>query len=176
MAVRTIYIYGDPALRRTAEPVREITPEIRALVEDLIETMYDAPGIGLSAPQVGVFKRLFVIDPAFGEEPGKAFALINPVLTLHRDEEALLEEGCLSIPDVRAEVMRPARITAEFTTLDGERVRLDADEMLSRVIQHEYDHLDGILFVDRLSTIRRQLLSKQLKAMMRSQRKARVMA
>ena len=177
MALRTVRIYGDPVLRGKAEPVREITPEIRALVEDMIETMYDAPGIGLAAPQLGVLKRLLVVDPAFGEEKGKAFALINPVVTpVDRDDKVLIEEGCLSLPDIRAEVLRPARITVHYHNPDGERVRLEAEELLARVIQHENDHLDGILFVDRLTPVKRQLLSKQLRLMARSHKRMRAVA
>ncbi len=172
-----IRIYGDPALRRKSEPVREITPEVRKLAEDMIKTMYDAPGIGLAAAQVGVFKRLFVIDPAFGEEKGTAFALINPVVRpVDRNEQVLIEEGCLSVPEVRADVLRPARITVEYRNLAGETIRLEAEELLARVIQHENDHLDGILFVDRLTPVKRQLLGKQLRAMARSQQRRKVQA
>jgi len=176
MALLPIRLYGDPVLRRKAEPIRKITPEIRELVADMIETMYDAPGMGLAGPQVGVPLRLFVIDPTFGEgEEGEAFALINPVLKSH-GERVVCEEGCLSLPDIRADVVRPAKASVDYLTVDGEAVHLEADELLARLIQHECDHLEGILFVDRISPVRRQLLSKQLKAMARSRKKARAVA
>ncbi len=173
MALLPIRTYGDPVLRRTAMPVKEITPEVRELAADMAETMFEAPGIGLAAPQVGRSLRLFVIDPSFGEQPGEYVAFINPLISDRRGEDEVIEEGCLSIPDIRAEVERPGEVTIEFTTLDGERMKIEADEMLARVVQHEYDHLDGKLFVDRVGPVRRQMLSGQLKAMARETSKAR---
>lgn len=178
MAALPIRIYGDPVLRRRATPVAEITPEIRELVRDMTDTMYDAPGIGLAAPQVGVSSRVLVIDTAFGEGsddgPGEATAFINPVLSAPSGSTELIEEGCLSVPDIRADVARPVAIGVDYMTLDGETVHIDADDILARVIQHEYDHLDGILFVDRASLVRRRLLSKQLKELARSHKRGRI--
>lgn len=170
MALLPIRIYGDPVLRRVAEPVGEITPEIRTLVADMIETMYAEPGVGLAAPQVGVSLRLIVIDPTAGDEKGKAFAMLNPVVTLS-GEQVVMDEGCLSVPDIRADVTRPERISVVYTTLDGEPATLEADDMVARIVQHEYDHLDGILFVDKISPVRRHLLRKELRALARSQGK-----
>jgi peptide deformylase len=179
MAVLPIRIYGDPVLRQKAKPVEHITDEIRQLVHNLGETMFDAPGIGLAAPQVGALVRLFVIDPHLGEDEnrtGEFVAFIDPVLSDPSDEEVLIEEGCLSIPDIRADVERSKTQVIEFTDLGGERHRMTVDGMVGRVIQHEYDHLDGIMFVDRISTVRRRLLGKQLKQMARSQKRARTAA
>lgn len=170
MALLPIRTYGDPVLRRVAEPVGEITPEIRTLVADMIETMYAEPGVGLAAPQVGVSLRLIVIDPTAGDEKGKAFAMVNPVVKLSGDP-VVMDEGCLSVPDIRADVTRPERVSVVYTTLDGEPAILDADDMVARIIQHEYDHLDGILFVDKINPVRRHLLRKELRALARSQGK-----
>ncbi|HPU86278.1 MAG TPA: peptide deformylase [Candidatus Latescibacteria bacterium] len=170
MALLPIRIYGDPVLRRVAEPVREFTRELQTLATDMIETMYAEPGVGLAAPQVGVSIRMIVIDPTAGDEKGKAFALINPVVT-RSGEHVVIEEGCLSVPDIRADVVRPERVSVDYQTIAGEPAHLDADDMVARIIQHEYDHLDGILFVDRISPVRRQLLRKQLKALAKSQGK-----
>jgi peptide deformylase len=164
MAILPIRVYGDPVLRRIAKPIGEVTPEVRALAQDMIETMYAEPGIGLAAPQVGVSLRLIVMDPTAGEETDKAFALVNPVIVAKTGEQVVIEEGCLSVPDIRADVTRPERVSVDYTTIDGEPARLEADEMVARIFQHEYDHLDGILFVDRISPVRRQLLKKHLKA------------
>ena len=164
MAIRPIHIYGDPVLRKTAEPIEDITPEIRELAQDMGETMFEAPGVGLAAPQVGVSLRLFVIDPTFGDEPGEFFPFINPVLSNPGKTTVPMEEGCLSVPDIRAEVSRPESISIDFTTIDGEQMHIDADEMLARVIQHEFDHLDGKLFIDRINPLRRKMLNGRLKA------------
>jgi len=176
MAVRPIRIYGDPVLRRKALRVREITPEIRELVADMMETMHEAPGVGLAAPQVGVSLRIIVVDPTFGEGNGQGFAAIDPVLSNFGETMVTVEERCLSIPDIWADVTRPATVSMDYLTIEGEAAHVDAEEMLARVIQHEYDHLEGILFIDRISPVRRRLLSKPLKALTRSQRKANVPA
>jgi peptide deformylase len=173
MALRPIRIYGDPVLRKTATPIGPIDQDVLALIDDMIETMYDAPGVGLAAPQVGCSVRLFVLDPTMGEEPGKAFALINPELDGFSKETDVLEEGCLSFPDIRADINRPLSCTVRYTTADGDRVEGVADDLFARAIQHEYDHLDGVMFIDRMSTIRRRLFGKQLKEMVRSHKKSR---
>ena len=179
MAILPIHIYGDSVLRQKARPVGEVTPVVRTLASDLVETMFDAPGIGLAAPQVGVALRMFVIDPDLGEnEDGehRAIVFIDPVLRDPTDEVVFVEEGCLSIPELRVDVERPEGITVDYTDVDGVRRSIEVDDLIARVIQHEYDHLDGILFVDRINPIRRRLLSKQLKQMARSQKRARAVA
>jgi peptide deformylase len=119
--------------------------------------------------------RMFIIDPSFGEEPdGSYVAFINPVLSNHGGADLLIEEGCLSVPDIRSDVIRPETVSVDYTTLDGEQVHVDADELFARVIQHEFDHLDGLMFVDRLTPLRRRSLDSELKAMARSQKKNRL--
>ena len=155
MSVREIRLLGDPVLREEAEPVEEIDEEIRRLADDLLETMYDADGVGLAAPQVGVSLRMFAYDV---REPDQPFGvLINPVVTEEEGSEKG-EEGCLSIPGLSAVVERADRIVIEGLNPEGEEVRLEADGLLARCLLHERDHLDGVLFLDRISPIKRKLL------------------
>jgi peptide deformylase len=139
---------------------------LRPLVADMFETMYDEPGIGLAAPQVGVSKRLVVIaavaDDDEGKHVGAPLALVNPEILSSSPDLEPYEEGCLSVPGITENVIRPRAIRLRYTTLDGEQVERDAAGLLARVVQHEIDHLDGILFVDRLSLLKRQLLRKRL--------------
>lgn len=176
MAILPIRIYGDPILRKKAAAIDVITPEIRELIEDMAETMFDAPGIGLAAPQVGKSLRLFIVDPNLGEsdDAEEYVAFINPVLSHKSEDQVVIEEGCLSLPDIRADVERPRTLRVEFSDLRGERQSVEVTGMLARVIQHENDHLDGIMFVDRINSVRRRLLGKQLKQLARSQKKSRV--
>jgi peptide deformylase len=146
-----IRVLGDPVLRRRAEAVGPVTDQTRRLVDDLFETMYLAKGIGLAAPQVGVSERLFVVDV-----DGARHVFVNPELVSVSPATALGEEGCLSIPEVFAEVMRPATVTMRGHTLDGEPFELTADELLGRCLQHEFDHLEGKLFPDHLSFLKRR--------------------
>lgn len=139
---------------------------LRPLVEDMYETMYDEPGIGLAAPQVGVSKRLVVLgavaDDDAGEHVGPALALVNPEILSRSSDLVPFDEGCLSVPDIVETVDRPRTIRFRYTTLEGETIERDAAGLLARVVQHEVDHLDGVLFVDRISFLRRQLLRKRL--------------
>jgi peptide deformylase len=155
--------YGDPILRKKAEPVDEFLPEIPELVEGMFECMYREAGIGLAAPQVGVSERVFVLDVS--EEGGERVkrAFVNPVLVERSPDTDTAEEGCLSIPGIRADVKRPARVVVEARDERGAPFRLEAGGILARAIQHETDHLDGILFIDRLSAIHRKLLEGKLK-------------
>ena len=154
--------YGDPVLRKKAEPIVEFPHEVAAFVEGLYECMYREAGIGLAAPQVGVLQRVFVLDVAdeSGERVKRAF--VNPVLVTKEGSDTA-EEGCLSIPGIRADVKRPARVVVEAKDEHGVPFRLAAEGLLARAIQHETDHLDGVLFVDRLSAIHRKLLEGKLK-------------
>ncbi|MDT8436724.1 MAG: peptide deformylase [Gemmatimonadota bacterium] len=155
MAVRQIRLLGDPALRERCEPVERVDEEVRALVDDLFETMYAADGIGLAAPQVGVPRRVFVYDVREpGVEPG---VLINP--RLEEEEGTVREpEGCLSIPGLEETVERRRRVVFRGLDREGREVRVDADGLLSRCLQHENDHLDGVLFLDHLSPLKRKML------------------
>lgn len=151
--------YGDPALRRRASEVGEITPEIRKLVDDMVETMYDEVGIGLAAPQVGVSLRLIVIAD---DASRQVRALVNPVI-VDLDGERTAEEGCLSIPGIFAPVSRAVRVRVEARDLDGAPVMLEGRELLARVFQHEIDHLDGVLFIDRLDPMTRDRIKRKIK-------------
>lgn len=155
MALREIRLLGDPVLRETCAPVDEIDEEVRQLARDLEETMYEAEGVGLAAPQVGVPVRMFAFDIREPEAP--VGVLINPVVE-EREGAATAEEGCLSIPGLTAEIERPARIVIRGLDPDGEEVRIEAEGLLARVLQHESDHLDGILFPDHLSPLKRKML------------------
>jgi len=152
MAPYAIRMFGDPVLRQRAAEVERVDATLARLAEDMIATMYDAPGVGLAAPQVGVQKRLFVYD--VGDGTG-AHALVNPVIAETRDEWTY-EEGCLSMPGLSYDVVRPAEIHITGWDLDGREVSFDADEMEARVLQHELDHLDGVLFIDRLDEATRK--------------------
>ena len=155
--------YGDPVLRKRAEPVAEITESEHQLAEQMLMTLYaTGNGIGLAATQVGVLKRLIIVD--IGEEDDEEYeplVLFNPEL-LSSDGEIVAEEGCLSIPDVTADVKRPERIVVEGVNLQCEAIRIEADGLLARVLQHEIDHLNGVLFIDRISGLKRRLLSEEL--------------
>jgi peptide deformylase len=155
MAIRPLVILPDTQLRQTSEPIGEITGEIRNLAADMLATMYDAPGIGLAAIQIGVPKRLVVIDLAKPEEDRKPLVLVNPEITWASDEKRTYEEGCLSIPEYYEEVERPDRVRFRYRTLEGETVEGEADGVFATCLQHEIDHLNGVLFIDYLSKLKR---------------------
>ena len=159
-----IRIYGDPVLRKSTEPVTEFDGNLNDIVKNMIETMYFDNGIGLSAPQIGILDKIIVIDRSFGERVDDAITLINPEI-LETEGECALEEGCLSVPGVYEEIVRPEKIMVRFQDIEGNVHETDADGMLARVVQHESDHLDGILFVDRLSAVKRRLLAKTLRSL-----------
>jgi len=156
--------YGDPVLRKKAEAVASVTPEIRELIAGLFDTMYRERGIGLAAPQVGVSQRVFVVDVEGEEGERVKLALVNPQLKLAAGS-MVGEEGCLSIPGIHADVKRHAQVTYEGLDQKGAPVTVRAEGLLARALQHELDHLDGILFIDRLSAIRRKLLEPKLARM-----------
>jgi peptide deformylase len=156
MAVRTLRYLGDPVLRQPATPVAAVTDEIRRLVEDMFDTMYAEEGVGLAAPQVGVSQRVIVIDSREADEP--PFALVNPIVIEESAELERGEEGCLSIPGLKEIVERPAAVRVEGLNRDGERVIVEADGLLARILQHEIDHVHGILFLDRVSPLKRKML------------------
>ncbi len=154
MSVRPIHLLGSPVLRERAAEVASVDAEVQALVEDLLDTMRADKGIGLAANQLGIARRVAVVDPNDGQPP---VVLINPVI-LTRESKAIQEEGCLSIPEIYGNVERALQIVVETTTPEGTRIRVEADELRARAIQHEIDHLDGILFIDHLSPLKRRLL------------------
>lgn len=155
--------YGDPVLRRKADAVEAVTPEIRDLIDAMFATMYVEEGVGLAAPQVGRSVRVFVIDLEDEGRPRVRQAFVNPVIVERSDETVVGEEGCLSIPTLRADVKRPLRVVVDALDADGKPFRLEAEGLLARAIQHEQDHLDGILFLDRLGPITRRLLEAKWK-------------
>lgn len=159
MAILKVRRYGDPVLRRRARPVESVTPEIRTTIEDMIETMYDEVGIGLAAPQVGIPLRLMVV----GAENGRgAEALINPVI-VDQGGSVTAEEGCLSLPGIFAPVTRAEWVRLEAQNLDGGPVSLSARGLRARVFQHEMDHLDGVLFIDRLDPMARDRIKRRIR-------------
>ncbi len=168
MSVLPIVTYDDEVLRQKAEPVTENSEEIQQLIDDMFDSMYNSDGVGLAAPQVGKLKRLFVVDadPMAEKEDEPEYGpitMINPEITSESDEEVDMDEGCLSIPGVNATVSRPEKITVSYLDRDFNRKELKIGGWLSRIVQHETDHLDGILFLDHLSFFKRKLLSSKLK-------------
>ena len=151
MSVLPIHVLGSPILRQATRPVEKVTDDLRRLIDDMIETMYVARGIGLAAPQVGRTERIAVIDTV-GDSP---FAIVNPTVMASEGSEKG-EEGCLSIPDIYGDVTRPGRVTVRALDRDGREIELEADDLLARCLQHEIDHLDGKLFIDYLSVLRRR--------------------
>ena len=166
MPIRPIVKYGDPVLHGPAEPVEEIDDSIRTLLDDMVQTMYAAPGIGLAAPQIGVPLRVIVIDLSVGEDPSQLIQLVNPEL-LERDGEQSEEEGCLSVPGYGGTPARPARVKVKGLDLDGNEQTYEATELLARAFCHELDHLDGLVFVDRLSPLKRDLMKRRLRKRVR---------
>jgi len=158
--IRTILTYPDPELKKQSHPVTVINDKIRELVRDMAETMYAAPGVGLAAPQIGVHQRVVVIDISGQDEPADLIVAINPVI-VHAEGESYEEEGCLSVPKYAANVRRHARVVAKALNLEGEEVTYRADGLLAIAFQHEIDHLDGILFVDHLSPLKRSMFRKR---------------
>jgi peptide deformylase len=162
MAILHICTYPEEILHQRAEPITEIDEEVVKLVDHMAETMYSAPGIGLAATQVGVAKQVLVADIAPRRPESELIVLINPEIVA-AEGEVILEEGCLSVPDYQAEVKRNERITVRGLNLKGEEVEIEAEGLLAIVLQHEIDHLNGILFIDRLSKLKRDLYKRRLK-------------
>jgi len=158
-----IIIAPDPRLKRACDPVMQVDDELATLMDDMLETMYDAPGVGLAAPQVGVAKRIIVVDAARGEEPPAPYKLVNPEIVWTSDAEKIHEEGCLSLPTYYEEVKRPDLIRVSYMDENNTQKELEAGGLLSVVIQHEMDHLDGVLFVDHISTLKRGMILRKLK-------------
>ncbi len=173
MTLRHILIHPDPRLRKPCERVEEITPELRRLADDLLQTMYDAPGVGLAAPQVGELKRLFVMDCV--REPDaqpNPIALFNPEITWSCDELDNREEGCLSIPEQFAEIERPAEVRVRWQDIDGKPQEEKFDDLWARCVQHEIDHLNGRLFIDYLTPLKRQMITRKTMKLKRERARA----
>ena len=170
MSLLPIVTLPDPVLRQISSPVETFDASVKRLAADMLETMYDAPGIGLAAIQVGVPKRLLVLDVADNEEgeEKRPLVLINPKILTLGDTLKLYEEGCLSLPDVRIEIERPAMVSVQYQDVDGKLQVLDADGLLATAIQHEIDHLDGRLIIDFLTQLKRDIIIRRFKKQART--------
>lgn len=168
MALREILEYPDPRLREVAKPVPRVDDEIRRLVDDMAETMYDAPGVGLAAPQIGVGYRIFVIDIAGEDEPSELRVFINPEI-IATDGTQTWNEGCLSFPGVSEEIKRAERVKVRALDRDGKPFELEADGLLAVAIQHENDHLNGVLMIDKLSALKKRMMGRKLAKKPKSQ-------
>jgi peptide deformylase len=162
MALLDIIIAPDPRLKKKAKAVERVDAATAKLMADMLETMYDAPGVGLAAPQVGVLKRIIVVDPAREKEPPRPYKMANPEIVWASDEKVPHEEGCLSLPDEYEPVVRPARIKVRYLDENNELRMLEADGLLAVAIQHEMDHLEGVLFVDHISALKRNMIIRRL--------------
>ena len=163
MTLRPILIHPDPRLKTAAKPVDTVTDEVRRLADDMLETMYDAPGIGLAAPQVGVSARLIVMDCVRDKDAApRPMVLVNPRVVWASEDRSVYEEGCLSIPEQYADVERPAEVEVRWTALDGSEQGERFDGLWATCVQHEIDHLDGRLFIDYLSPLKRQLITRKM--------------
>jgi len=163
MALRDILVVPDPRLKQVSKPVDAVDDDLRALMDDMLETMYAAPGIGLAAIQIGVPKRVIVMDIARQDEPKEPRYFVNPEILWASEETAPYEEGCLSVPEIYDEVERPARVKIRYLNYQGETIEEDAEGLFAVCIQHEMDHLDGVLFIDHLSRLKREQAVKKVK-------------
>ncbi len=163
MALRDILVIPDKRLRLKSEPVKAIDKDIRALIEDMFETMYAAPGIGLAAIQIGVPKRVVTIDLAKKDDPAEPQVFINPEIVWSSEEKATYEEGCLSIPEYYEEVERPKSVRVKFLDRDGKPQEIEAEGLLGTCLQHEIDHINGVLFIDHISKLKRDMVLKKFK-------------
>jgi len=162
MAVLPILVAPDPVLKKKAVAVAAVDQRVVTLLNDMLETMYVAPGIGLAAPQVGVSERIIVLDIAKADQPRAPLRMVNPEILWASDERNTYEEGCLSVPEQYAKVVRPKQVRVRYLDETGAPREIDADGLLATVVQHEIDHLDGVLFVDHLSSLKRHMLLRRL--------------
>jgi len=175
--IRPILIHPDPRLKKVCDPVKGVDDAVRALMADMLQTMYDAPGIGLAAPQVGVLSRILVMDCAKGEdEPPEPICMANPEITWASAELNEHEEGCLSIPEIYGNVTRPAAVRVRFLDRDGAEQELEFDGLRATCVQHEIDHLNGKLFIDYLGAMRRQMITSKMKKLKRERARERAAA
>lgn len=159
--------YGDPILQKVCEPVTVFDKELESLAKNMTETMYAAPGVGLAAPQVGVLKRLIVVDVTVGEKAGNLITLVNPEI-INAEGDQYEEEGCLSIPNFTGKVHRPYRVVVSGKSLQGKEKIIEGEGLLSRVFAHEIDHLNGILFIDHLGAIKRDIIKRKIRKKVRA--------
>lgn len=167
MTTRPLIILPDPVLRQASKPVESVDAAVRALADDMLETMYDAPGIGLAAIQIGEPLRMTVIDLSKEDEEKQPHLFINPEIVTRSDETSVYEEGCLSIPDYYAEVERPAEVTVRYLDRDGREQTMEADGLMATCLQHEIDHLDGVLFIDYISKLKRDMVVRKFRKLAR---------
>lgn len=165
--IHEIVKYPDPVLSTPAQPVTAFDEDLKTLVEEMFESMYAAHGIGLAAPQIGISKRLTVIDVNFKKDPADQLVLVNPQI-MEREGKQFEEEGCLSLPEIREKVNRAATVKVRAQNVKGEWFEMEGEELLARAFQHEIDHLDGVLFIDRLSRLKRDLLIRKIKKMQKN--------
>ncbi len=165
--IREIVKYPDPILQKPTEPVTEFNDELRTLIEDMFESMYAAHGIGLAAPQIGVSKRITVIDLSFKKNPEEKIVLINPEV-IYKEGKQNEDEGCLSLPEIREKVSRAVKVRVRAQNVEGKWFEMDGEELLARAFQHEIDHLDGILFIFRVSALKRDLLLRKIRKMQKN--------
>jgi peptide deformylase len=161
MAIFPIITIPDPVLRKQAKPIERVDDELRRLMDDMLATMYDAPGIGLAAPQIGISRRLIVMDPAKDDAPKTPVIMVNPEILERSAEMRLHEEGCLSIPDITAEIERPGKTRVSYIDGEGKKQEVALEGIWSTIVQHEIDHLNGILFIDYLSRLKRDMIVKK---------------
>ena len=161
MTIKPLIILPDPILRQVSKPIETIDGEVKKLADDMLETMYDAPGIGLAAIQIGVARRMLVLDVSKDGEDKKPLVFINPEIVASSDARSVYEEGCLSIPDYYAEVERPAAIKVRHLDRDGKEQLTEADGLLATCLQHEIDHLNGVLFIDHISKLKREMVIRK---------------
>lgn len=161
MTIKPLIILPDPLLREVSKPIERVDADILKLADDMLETMYEAPGIGLAAVQVGVARRMLVIDVSREGEEKQPLVVINPQIVAASDAHSVYEEGCLSIPDYYAEVERPAEVTVRFIDRSGKEQTVKADGLLATCLQHEMDHLDGVLFIDHISRLKRDMVVRK---------------
>jgi peptide deformylase len=161
MTIKPLIILPDPLLRLVSKPIETVDADVLKLADDMLETMYDAPGIGLAAIQIGIPKRMLVIDVSREDEEKNPQVFINPQIVKSSDEGSVYEEGCLSIPEYYAEVERPAVINVDYVGRDGKKHTIEADGLLATCLQHEIDHLNGVLFIDHISRLKRQMVIKK---------------
>ncbi len=171
MSIRTICQYPDPVLRKKAKKIEVFDENLKNLIEDMAETMYDAPGIGLAAPQIGESVQLLVVDTSIDRENPEYMAMINPQITVHEGKQ-IDEEGCLSLPELTSNVERYKKVLVHYQDPEGQEKELNAEDRFAVVLQHEIDHLNGVLFLDHLSPLKRNLYKKKMKKLLASQQVA----
>ncbi|WP_019223143.1 peptide deformylase [Bartonella rattaustraliani] len=163
MLIKPLVILPDPILREVSKPVEHIDKEVQKLADDMLETMYHAHGIGLAAIQIGIPLRMLVVDVSGNDDPKNPLVIINPEILWHSDERNIYKEGCLSIPEYYAEVERPKRLCVRYTDREGKQTEMEADHLLATCLQHEIDHLNGRLFIDHISKIKRDMVIRKFK-------------